>query len=103
MSEKLALKNLERQWDKLYLERWEYYRKKSEPDVYEKKPLLKKILDTDVKLYLAADDELQNLRFQMDGKEELIDFLKRTMEQISQRQWHIRNAIENYKFLNGDK
>src|ERR1039457_5695859 len=62
MTEKLALKKLERDWDILYLKQWEYYRKKSDPEIYDKKPLLKKIMDTDVKLYLAADEELLNLR-----------------------------------------
>jgi hypothetical protein len=32
----------------------------------------------------------------------LIEFLKRVMDQISQRQWIIRNALENYKYYNGD-
>lgn len=100
MRERQALKKLERKWDVVYLERWEYYRKKADPDVYTEKPLLKKIMDSDVKLYLAADEDLQNLRAEMDAKEELIDFLKRVMEQINQRTWLIRNAIEYYKFTN---
>jgi Recombination, repair and ssDNA binding protein UvsY len=103
MSERLALKKLEREWDILYLSRWEYYRKKAPEEEYFKKPLLKKILDSDVKLYLAADEELQELRGKIDGKEELIDFLKRVMDQISSRQWIIRNAIENMKYLSGGK
>lgn len=102
MSERLALKKLEREWDRTHLAQWEYYRKKADPAVYEEKPLLKKIMDADVKHYIAADPELQELRVRMDSKEELIDFLKRTMDQIAQRTWLIRNAIENYKYLNGD-
>jgi predicted ATPase len=101
MSERLALKKLERQWDALYLQQWEYYRKKSDPEVYQKKPLLKKVMDSDVKLYLTADPELQQLRAQIESKEELVDFLKRTMEQVAQRTWLIKNALDNYKYLNG--
>src|ERR1035437_1927906 len=93
MTEKLALKKLERHWDEVYLQQWEYYRKKAPEEVYEKKPLLKKIMDTDVKLYLASDPELQELRAQIESKEELVDFLKRTLDQVSSRQWNIRNAI----------
>jgi len=103
MTERLALKKLERNWDTLYLEKWEYYRKKSDPEVYQKKPLLKKILDTDVKLYLTADEDLQALRAQIESKEELIDFLKRTMDQVNQRTWLIRNAIEYLKYLGNEK
>jgi hypothetical protein len=103
MGERLALKKLEREWDVLYLSRWEYYRKKSDPEVYEKKPLLKKIMDSDVKLYLAADEELQELRTQMDAKEELIDLLKRTMDQIAQRTWLIKNVVDYLKYLGNEK
>lgn len=99
--ERDALKKLEREWDVLYLQQWEYYRKKADPEVYEKKPLLKKIMDTDVKLYLAADPDLQELRGKIESKEEVIDFLKRTLDQVAQRTWLIRNAIEYYKFVNG--
>jgi Recombination, repair and ssDNA binding protein UvsY len=103
MTERLALKKLERQWDVVYLQRWEYYRKKSDPSVYEKEPLLKKIIDTDVKLYLTADKELQALRADIDGKEELIDFLKRTMDHVAQRTWLLRNAIDYLKYLGNEK
>jgi len=103
MQERLALKKLNREWDKLYLQQWEYYRKKADPEVYEKKPLLKKIMDTDVKYYLSADPDLQELRSKIEAKEELIEFLKRALDQISQRNWQIRNQIEWLKFLGGEK
>lgn len=103
MTERLALKKLERQWDVVYLQRWEYYRKKADPSVYEKEPLLKKIIDTDVKLYLTADNQLQALRAEIDGKEELIDFLKRTMDHVIQRTWLIKNANDHMKYLGGEK
>jgi uncharacterized HAD superfamily protein len=102
-SEKLALKKLERQFSILYLERWEYYRKKAPDEIYEKKPLLKKIMDSDVKLYLNADDEIQALQAQIDGKEELIDFLKRVMDNVVMRQWLIKAANDNNKYLSGEK
>jgi hypothetical protein len=101
MSERLALKKLEREYKTLYKERWEYYRKKADPEVYEKEPLLKKIMDSDAKIYLAADGQLSELQEKIDSKEELIEFLKRVMDQISQRQWIVRNSIEYLKFMNG--
>jgi len=103
MSERLALKKLEREWDVLYLEKWEYYRKKADPEVYKEKPLLKKIMEEDVKKYLPADSDLQALRGQIESKEELIDFLKRVMDQVAQRTWLIRNAIDYLKYLGGEK
>ena len=101
MIERLALKKLKREYDQVYLTRWEYYRKKADPEVYEKEPLLKKIMDSDVKLYLAADGALQEVQGKIEAKEELIDFLKRALDQVSQRTWLVKNAIDYYKFLNG--
>lgn len=103
MTEKLALKKLIREYDAAYLTQWEYYRKKAGPVVYEKKPLLKKIMDTDVKLYLTGDPVLQEFQLKIDLKEELVEFLKRTIDQISGRQWQIRNSIEYLKYLGGEK
>ena len=103
MAEKLALRKLQAEWDRLYLQRWEYYKKRADPEVYLEKPLLKKIMDTDVKLYIAADPEMQVLRAKIDLKEELIDFLKRTMDQIAQRVWIIKNSIDFLKYLGNEK
>jgi hypothetical protein len=100
--ERVALKELQREWDVLYLQQWEYYRKKADPEVYEKKPLLKKIIDTDAKYYLAADPILQEQRAKIEAKEELLDYIKRALDQISQRTWLIRNYTEYLKFQNGD-
>jgi hypothetical protein len=103
MSEKMAFKKLEREYDILYLQQWEYYRKKAPESSYVAKPLLKKILDSDIKIYLAADPEMQELRAQIDSKEEIVDLLKRALDQISNRQWIIRNSIEYLKYLGNEK
>jgi hypothetical protein len=101
MSERIFLKKLERDLKVLRFEKWEYYTKKASPEVYEEKPLLKKILTTDVKVYLDADPDILELQAKIDDKEETVDFLKRTLDQIAQRTWLIRNAIEYVKFQNG--
>jgi hypothetical protein len=99
--EKLALKKLKREWDVLFKDRWEYYSKKADSEVYEKKPLLKKILPNDLKIYIAADSEMQNLKARIELKEELVEFLERAMDAIMQRNWIIRNSMEFLKFTNG--
>ena len=58
----MAFKKLEREYDTLYLQQWEYYRKKAPESAYIAKPLLKKILDSDIKIYLAADPEMGRVR-----------------------------------------
>lgn len=101
MVERLAYKKLKREYDVKYLEVWEYYKKRAPEKVYKEKPLLKKIMDTDVKYYISADRDLQEIQSKLDTKEELIEFLKRTLEQINNRQWLIKSAIDYLKFTNG--
>lgn len=101
MHERILLKELEREMRSLKFEKWEYYTKKASPEKYLEKPLLKKVLTTDVKIYLEGDSEILELQAKIDKKEEMVDFLKRVLDQVSQRTWLIRNAIDYLKFQNG--
>lgn len=101
MTEKLALKKLQADMKELNFAKWEYFTKKADPEVYKDKPLLKKIMSTDVKQYICVDREVLDLQARIDGKEELIDYIARTLDQVSGRQWIIKNIIEHRKFLAG--
>lgn len=103
MTEELALKKLNREYKSTYLRMWEYYRKKADPEIYVTQPLLKKIMDVDAKMYILADDVIQELQAKIDAKEELVAYIKRTVDQINQRQWHIKNANDHLNYLAGGK
>ena len=60
--------------------------------------LLKK---TDVDKYLEADPELAKYKQKVDYIQTVVDFLDRTIKQISNRGFQIKNAIDWRKFTSG--
>jgi hypothetical protein len=60
-----------------------------------------KLLKTDVDKYLESDNELQKLKQKVDYIQTTVDFLDRTIRQISNRGFTIKNAIDWRKFTSG--
>ena len=69
--------------------------------VYAKKPFNLKILKTDIDKYMDSDEELVKLKSKVDYIQTVIDFLDRTLKQISNRGFQIKNAIDWRKFTSG--
>ena len=82
-------------------ELWEYYTGKADASVYAEKPFDLKILRTDIDKYLDADIDLQKAKQKVDYLETTVDFLDRTIRQISNRGFTIKNAIDWRKFTSG--
>ena len=82
-------------------EKWEYYKGKSSAEVYAEKPFDLKILKTDIDKYLESDSELQKAKQKVDYLDTTVDFLDRTIRQISNRTFTIKNAIDWRKFTSG--
>ena len=91
------------QWEErtLQREKWEYYTGKSDPEVYKEKPFDLKILRQDVDKYIDSDIELQKAKQKVDYLNTIVDYLDRTIRQISNRTFTIKNAIEWKKFTSG--
>ena len=91
------------EWDlkKVRRQRWEYYTGKADPSVYAEKPFQFKLLKTDVDKYLESDIDLQKLKQKVDYIQTTVDFLDRTIRQISNRGFTIKNAIDWRKFTSG--
>ena len=81
--------------------KWEYYTGKSDPHVYQQKPFNLKILKQDVDKYLDSDEELTKIKQKVDYLQTTVDFLDRTLRQISNRTFTIKNAIEWKRFTSG--
>ena len=79
----------------------EYYTSKAPAEVYALKPFNLKLLKTDVDKYLEADPELAKYKQKVDYIQTVIDFLDRTIKQISNRGFQIKNAIDWRKFTSG--
>ena len=97
---KLMLSRSETEYSIMKRQKWEYYTGKADPSVYAEKPFSFKLLKTDVDKYLDSDMELQKLKQKVDIQT-TVDFLDRTIRQISNRGFTIKNAIDWRKFTSG--
>jgi len=98
---KLQLSIAENELWKIKREKWEYYTGKASPEVYKEKPFDLKILRQDVDQYIQSDTELQKSKQKVDYLTTICDYLDRTIKQISNRTFTIKNAIDWKKFTSG--
>jgi len=81
--------------------KWEYYTGKADPQVYAQKPFDLKILRTDVDKYIDSDDEIIKAKQKVHYLQATVDFLDRTIRQIANRGFTIKNAIDWRRFTSG--
>ena len=98
---KLMLSRADTEYNSLKKEKWEYYTGKAPAEVYALKPFDLKILKTDIDKYLDSDEELQRQKQKVDYLQTTVDFLDRTIRQISNRGFLIKDAIDWRKFTSG--
>ena len=98
---KLMLSRAETEYNTLKREKWEYYTGKADASVYAEKPFDLKILRTDIDKYLDSDEDLQKQKQKVDYLDTTVDFLDRTIRQIGNRGFTIKNAIDWRKFTSG--
>ena len=98
---KLMLSRAETEFNTLKREKWEYYTGKAPAEIYAEKPFDLKILRTDIDKYLESDTELQKAKQKVDYLDTTVDFLDRTIRQIANRGFTIKNAIDWRKFTSG--
>jgi len=82
-------------------EKWEYYTGKADSSVYIDKPFNLKILRQDVDKYIDSDEEVIKAKQKVDYLTTVVDFLDRSIRQISNRTFTIKNAIDWKKFTSG--
>jgi len=98
---KLLLTRAEDEYRTIKLTKWEYYTGKADPQVYVNKPFNLKILKTDIQQYIDADLEVQKGNQKVKYLETVVDFLDRSLRQINNRTFTIKNAIDWKKFTSG--
>ena len=98
---KLLLTRAEDEFKLIKRAKWEYYTGKSDPAVYQLKPFNLKILKADVQQYIESDEEWIKANQKVKYLEVTVDFLDRTLRQISNRTFTIKNAIDWRKFTSG--
>ena len=98
---KLLLTRAEDEFKLIKREKWEYYTGKADPAVYQLKPFNLKIMRSDVDKYIESDEEWIKANQKVKYLETIVDFLDRTIRQISNRTFTIKNAIDWRKFTSG--
>jgi len=98
---KLMLSRAETEHNILKRDKWEYYTGKADASVYALKPFDLKILRTDIDKYLDADIDLQKSKQKVNYLQTTVDFLDRTIRQVANRTFTIKNAIDWRKFTSG--
>ena len=97
----IAYKNVEENYNKMRLEKYHYYTGKADPEVYKNEPFDLKVMKTDVHMYLDADSDLSDMRKSLEYSNQRIEYVKKTLKNIQDRNWNIKNAIDWRKFKEG--
>ena len=98
---KAEYKNTEEEYKKMYLDKYQYYTGKADPEVYKEKPFDLKVLKSDVNMYLDADEDLSIKRKTVEYSKTKVDYLSNVLKAIQDRSWSIKHAIDWRKFLEG--
>ena len=94
----------EKKLKKLLVEKYEYYSGKADPQVYKDKPFGPKLVTKEkIEQYVENDEEVEKLRFNLNVMIEKDASIKRILDQIKERNWLIRNAIEALKYYNNNQ
>ena len=98
----LLRKKAEQQRKNIRHERYEYYSGKADPDVYIENPFPKKVRDKDtMQKYLDADERLSGVSLKIDYYDTMLVYIESILKQVSNRTYHIKNAIEFMRFNSG--
>ena len=98
----LLRKKAEQQKRNIRHERYEYYSGKSDPDVYIQNPFPKKIRDKETMAkYLDADEKLSGVSLKVEYYDVMLKFIEDILKMISQRTYHVKNAVEFMRFQSG--
>ena len=98
----LLRKKAEQQRKNIRHERYEYFSGKADPEVYIENPFPKKIRDKDtMQKYLDADERLSGVSLKIDYYDTMLVYIESILKQVSNRTYHIKNAIEFMRFNAG--
>jgi hypothetical protein len=98
---KLMLSKAEAEYNIVKKQKWEYYTGKAPATVYAEKPFNLKLLRQDLDKYIDSDETVIQAKQKVDYLQTVVDFLDRTIKQISNRTFTIKNAIDWKKFTSG--
>ena len=90
------------QYNKVRLERYNYYTGKATAEVYAEEPFPYKVREKDaIQRHLGADDKMNKVDMKIKYYDIMLKFLEEIIRNISGRTYQIKNAIEWNKFQAG--
>ena len=91
-----------KQYNKVRLERYNYYTGKATAEVYAEEPFPYKVREKDaIQRHLEADDKMNKVDMKIKYYDIMLKFLEEIIRNISGRTYQIKNAIEWNKFQAG--
>ena len=96
---KLMLTRAETDYSQVKRQKWEYYTGKADASVYAEKPFDLKVLRTDVDKYIESDEEMIKAKQKVEYLQAVVDYLDKTLRQITNRTFTIKNAIDSKELL----
>lgn len=98
-----TLRQLTRQKERLKLSLYDYYDRKAEPEMYERKGIVdRKVLVKDMPDWIQADNDMQQLNDSLDVARIAVATLKEILQVVKFRNNAIKSAIEWEKFAAGE-
>ena len=89
-------------YNRVKLERYNYYTGKADPEVYAEEPFPYKVREKDaLQRHLEADEKLTKLDIKIRYYDVMLKFLEDVIKTISNRTFQIKNAIEWHRFQAG--
>jgi len=101
---KMLLRSRELKFKELYRDKWEWATGSIDRETLDRhgwEPLRKKILRSDVDVYLDADSDLQAHQLRLSEAKERVEALESIIRMINGRAFQIKNAIDYHKFMAG--
>ena len=96
--EKRTLREFKRRWKVVFQQRWEAVIAKDGRPPEHNIRISKSEME---KHYVGADSELQEFERLMNEQEDKVDYLSGVLDNIKNRNWQIKNAIDWSKFQTG--
>tara|TARA_A100001201_G_scaffold72791_1_gene66312 strand:+ start:752 stop:1180 length:429 start_codon:yes stop_codon:yes gene_type:complete len=89
-------------YDRVYLDRYNYYTGKADPEVYEKEPFPYKVREKEaLNRYMSADERVSKTDLKIRYYDTMLKYLEEIIKSISNRNYAIKNAIDWMKFQAG--
>ena len=89
-------------YNRVRLERYNYYTGKAEPEVYAEEPFPYKVRDKEaLQRYMDADEKLNTIDLKVRYYDVMLKFLEEIIKTVSNRTFQIKNSIDWHKFQAG--